>query len=108
MSEHCYRCQGFVGLRYDSGLREWERYCVNCGALQDYRPRRRDGGPVGELLCVKCGVNPRSIAPSYQTGGREVAACLPCRIEGMRVRRKRRELDFGRNKRLGNLKTVSL
>jgi hypothetical protein len=101
MMERCYRCQGSVLRQYDVNLREWEAYCVSCGARPDNRPRFKDGRPAGAaLLCQQCNVNPRSMIQSYRIGSREVAWCIACRTEDLR---KRRVFDMKRRQRMGNV-----
>ncbi len=111
----CAKCSGLVAERYDTALREHERYCIQCGYMPDLVCRREDGADRGEeLLCVKCRVAPRHTITGHYgkvKNDTQLRYCVGCRVEHaerMRAHQNKMRNASGRKSGLGNLRVRRL
>lgn len=107
----CAKCRGLIDDRYDTTLREWERYCIQCGYMPDLVCRREDGaGRDAPLLCVDCKINPRSrITDCDGVVHRDTEAerCHSCRIKNSKLRRMEqvtRRNQRNKGAKMGNIR----
>lgn len=107
----CAKCSGLIDDRYDTTLREWERYCIQCGYMPDLVCRRLDGGSREDvLLCVKCKKEPQCIVRdgfSRAHDSTQLRYCVACRVEhaeNMRAHQSKKRNATGKKSRLGNIR----